>query len=624
MVATETDEHPIATPDDATFQLLPSGRPVPADETPGRTFQVDACFASGGAWSGASNLIEAAYLGLLAIGRTDTVTRHDYELYMALPCFRDRIHPRYLCLTDTATGIERTRFYPMERSHRLVHGLVSLVLEWKQALGDRRRWLVIAGNFAAAQDLTARFFIELARRGWPDIGVIIQTSMHAPNLDALMPGMELLPAAVGPNAWRIAKMDDTSAMAAKQVVADDGDAGLEAHFPALLQYYVCSNDDDAAAVLAFKVLAVYNRRGYYHEAKSLLPTIIPHFDRLVGADQAKRMTWVGEINSCLVASGDGEKAREMVVAYAVPHITEPALLANLNYILAMHHVRYLEAKDTELAEHYLLSARENLREIAQNPAASERTFLRAFIDNGLAFVRVRQKRHLEALALCEAAYQSVTRELGQDRHLLHRSVLQFNMAQVQVMLGNAEEGLACYRKAIDMDPFYAEYHAEAGLILEQLGRPSEALDCYNTALEYSPPYPGVYLRKAICHSLLGEWQDALTYSGICLDLKPDQPELYAARAEVFVELGQVDAALAEYDRGIAISGDAIAMRVNRAVLHFSAGALDLALADMSTVIACEPGNPAHYENRAAIYQATDSQELYERDLRLAELWAESA
>ena len=589
----------------------------PAD----RVFELDARFETGGTWAGVSDLIEAAYLGLLEIGETATITRYDYELYMALPQYRDRIRPRYLCLTDTATGIERTRFYPIERSYRVVHGLVGLVLHWKRALADQQRWCVIVRNFDHAQHLAVRFFGELARRATPDSGIdiIAQTDGDASTVASRLPGMRVMHGAT-----TSALIDVATADALAKAISVGGDTAVEINFPRLLQYHRNRKDHFTVAQLAFKVLAVYNRRGYYHEAKSLLPVIMPYFDELVGDDQAKRMSFVSEINSCLVASGDGDQALQTVQALAAPHISKPHLLANLNYIFAMHHLRYLEAKDTETAEHYIILAKENLRAADDQPMEGEHAFLKAFIDNGLAFLRVRQKRHQEALDLCRTAYKSVTDALGESRHLLHRSVLQYNMAQVHVILGQLEQGLDCYRTAIAMDPFYAEYYAESGSILEQLGRDAEAIDHYQQALDYSPPYPGVYLRKAICHSRQQEWSDALDCSAICLELTPDQPDLHAARAEIYTELGQVEAAIAEYDRAIALTDDSIAMCVNRAVLHYNNGAYELALADMNDVIARDPQNPDHYENRAAIYQAIDRQDLYQRDLGMAELCKEAA
>ena len=559
-------------------------------------FDVDAHFEVNGTWASIGPLVEIAYLRLLEAGVPAIIAQYDYELYLALPRQRHRIHPRRQCLTDTAVGIERTRFYPVERAYRVIHGLVGFILHAKQSLGDDGQWTVVVRNFDHAQHLSVRAIGELARRGTRHgIDVVIQ---HGP--DDAPPVVEAADAAE----WM--KQIDSSV-----------EAVLEDRFPLLLRHYRSAGDRLTVAQLAFKALVVCNRRGYYHEGKSLLPDILPCFDQLVGSDEARRMSSVSEINSCLVATNDGERALQIVRDLAVPHVSRPSLLAHMNYVLAMHHLRYLEAKDLERAEQLILSAVQDVRAAEESEHLEEHAFLRAFIDNGLAFLRVRQKQHQEALDLCGSAYEFVTRCVGEDRHLLHRSVLQYNMAQVYAILGRQDESLMCYRQAIAMDPFYAGYHAESGNILQQLGRVREAIECYAEALRCSPNYPEVLLRKAICHASEGEWSEALNCSATCLELSPDQPDLLAARTEILTELGQVDAALAEFDQAIAADGNSVALRVNRAVLHFNNGSYDLALADMNQAIVRDADNPAHYENRAAIYKAAEQPDLCQRDLDMA-------
>src|SRR3954447_2251105 len=185
-----------------------------------RIFQLDARFEHAGAWAGVRKLLEAAYLGLLELGKDAIVEEHAYELYMVLPEYRHRIHPRYLCLTDTAVGIEKTRFYPLERAYRLVHGLVGLVLQWKQALADRRPWAIVVWKFDDAQHLATRFFAELARRGASEtsIEVLVETQNGQSDLLAHMPGMRVAPAAtwteaVTPDPDTCVSLDKGEAMA---------------------------------------------------------------------------------------------------------------------------------------------------------------------------------------------------------------------------------------------------------------------------------------------------------------------------------------------------------------------------------------------------------------------------
>ena len=596
-----------------------------------RIFQLDARFERGGAWAGVKLLVEAAYRGLLEVGKTEIVEEHDYELFFALPRYRDKIRPKYLCLTDTATGTEKTRFYPLERSHRLVHGLVGLVIQWRRTRPDPGPWVIIVRHFDQAQHLAMRFIAELARRAAPqrEIDVFIETENGQSEVLSRMPGMWMVPAEpwvsdIMPDAVEDPLIDDSYARTLEDAIASGSEATLEDKYPMLLEYHRCHGNGLAAARIALSVLSLYNRRGYYHEAKSLIDTILPYLDQLVEGEEFRRMNSISEINSCLIATGDAARALRVVTELAIPHITKPHLLANINYILAMHHLRYLETKDLEWAEQHILQAVDLVRAAENGPATNEHAFLKAFIDNGLAFLRVRQKRHQEALDLCQSGYESVTSELGEHRHLLHRSVLKYNMAQVYAMLGRLEEALDCYETASAMDPFYAEYLAEIGNILQQLDRDAEAIDYYTRAIRYSRPYPEVYLSKAISHARQEQWSDALICSSISLELNPDQPDLYAARADILTELGQPRLALAEYDRAIAIGHDSIAMRVNRAVLHFNNGTYELALSDMDDVVARDTHDAAHYENRAAIYQAMGRQDLYSREIEMAKRYTEHA
>ncbi len=96
---------------------------------------------------------------------------------MVLLDYRHEFHPQYLCLTDTASAAEKTRFYAADRAYRLVHGLVGMILQWKRALHAGRSWVILVRNFDRAQNLATRFFVELARRSAVQgkIDIVIET-----------------------------------------------------------------------------------------------------------------------------------------------------------------------------------------------------------------------------------------------------------------------------------------------------------------------------------------------------------------------------------------------------------------------------------------------------------------
>lgn len=598
---------------------------------PDRLFHLDVDFSHDGTWSGIRRLVATAYLELLEQGHTDLLERHAYELHRVLPEFRDRIVLKHACLTDTAHGSERTRNFPLDRAYRLVHGLVGLLLHWKRLLGTGQRWTVVIDNFDRAQHLGTRFIAELARRGAraDDFEILIDTALDNAAAAARTPGMRCAPghatlASLGLASLKSPMLDDEAREAIERRLRGNDILDWEDHYPALLAYHAARNDTLACAEIAIRALCICNHYGYYHESASFADTVLPHFDAIVDGEEESLWDYMGNIFQGLVTTGAEDRALALVLELAEPRLTRPEMRARMHYLLSMAYLRYNKSPDLEKAEEHIAKAASAIQAAQGKIDPADYVFLKVFIDNGIAFLRVRQGRQAEALSLCQEGYALLTRELGEDRHTLHRSVLQYNTAQVYVMLNHAEEAMTHYRKSIEMDPYYSEYYNEVGNILQRLERFEEANAMYDLAIEYSAPYPEVHYNKAICHIGLDMHDDALACFGYSLELNPAQPDIHMVRAELYEAEDRLADAMADYDAAIALSPDAIPARVNRAVLHFNDGRYDLALADMDHVIAIDGSEPSHYLNRAEIHKAMAQRELCQRDLAAAEAFEAAA
>lgn len=597
-----------------------------------RVIEVNADFDRYGAWAGVSELVRLAYLDLLARQRHDILEEHNHALYMVLLDYRSVITLKYACLTETARGSERTRNFALDRAYRFVHSLVTLLSQWKAICAPGEQWAVVVRDLDRAQHLGKRFFVELARRlterdqisvfacaapGWSEAMAATGLALLAVDEDVSGVTMEKPPA---PPESPVAA---SAAGIERDGMQEDMNA-WEKNYVGLLQEHSARGDALAVAEAALRTLCMYNHYGYYYEASTFADRVMPHLNALAGDDQEALWNYVGNTAQSLITTGREERALQLILETAMPALTRSELLAKVNYMLSMMHLRYLPHKDIDLADQYIVAALGHLEGARGEMPPHEFTFLNVFLNNGLAFVRVRQGRKREAGDLCRAGFEVLTREVGAQGHRLHRSVLLYNTAQVHVSLGEVEQALEYYRDVIQMDPYYSEYYNEIANILQQQGKFAEAIPAYDLAIKYSAPYPEVYSNKGICQSQLEQWEAAFDSLSMSTELNPDQPDLHLLRAEILEQLGRNAEAIALYDRLIGQANAPVTARVNRAVLHYQDGNFDKALADMNAVIAAEPTNASHYENRSAIFAAMNQAAMEQADTLAAQRYREAA
>jgi tetratricopeptide (TPR) repeat protein len=613
------------------FELRPSAHELGhmprqiAPEAAAELHVLNADFAHGGTWAGVATLVESIYLALLQRGHTDILEEHNYELHMVLSRYRDRIPLKHGSLTDVSVGVEKTRNFPLDRAYRIAHGLIDLIIQWRKIEGSDVPWIIVVKNFSRAQHLATRFFLQLARRASEKANLVIVVAA-----EDLAPGLNLAESRLRAVPITLPSFTEASAEDMLDGPASDDEAeqylaqfttfdAIELNYNKLLSYYRSTGNDYGYARTALAALHACNHLGYYYEASSFVNAILPHFDRLVGGSEENRWNYVGNLYHSLVVQNAVDEAQQIVDELAKPFLTQRALRAKMEYILGIICLRHRVPADIPGAERHLTSAVDLICSAREDLQPHEYAFLKVFIENGLAFLRVRQGRKNEAIQLCQAGYQFLTGELGPEKHKLHRSVLQYNTAQVYTMMGDLDTALTYYAHAIQIDPNYSEYYNEVANIYQRQERFDEALKFYEKAIKLSAPYPEVYFNRAVCLARQKEWEMALESCNYSLELNPDQPDAYIILAEINEQMGNSDESLASYDKAIELSPDSVTARVNKAVLLFGKRLFDSALNEMNQVIAIEQSEPGHYENRSAIYKEMGKWDLYQEDLETVEL-----
>ncbi len=591
------------------------------------TWLLGCAFEEGGVWAGLAALLHDL-VPRIQERAPHLLERHSYELCLTLPPLWRTLSVRNPSLTETASEEEKVRNYPIDRAYRSLHGLIDLLAAWHELSGGGA-WVIACDHYDRANALVQRFFAELLRRRGRQMGLTLllatdpgaseaAVSRIPPEQRAATVCLDLAPAPPDrvteqraiPEQWA------AEARAIEQRIAQDPYA-REMELPRLIHCLERSGADPAVVLrLQVEAMHLYVHRGLYEAAAAYAPSVEARLDYLYATDPALHDLAVNSLYFCYVPLGEAERAYRVVKEEMIDRTDDPTYLPRIYYLMAMLHARFLPAIDLVQAEAYLDVAMTILRDLPGDALELDRrAFLTVFTINGLAFVRLRQRRPQEAVALCRAGIAILDEHLRPDQHRLHRSVLVYNIAQVYAQIGPFDEALAHFDATMAMDPHYSEYYNERGSVYFKLGRLDEAEGDYQQAIALSPPYQEVWTNLGQCYRAMERMADAVAAYSRALDLDPSVGLALVGRAEAHAALGDTPAALADYGAALRASPKEAMIYAGRAVVLYEAGQVQAALADLDTAIALAPDEADYYQNRAVALA-----DLGRVDEALADLW----
>jgi protein O-GlcNAc transferase len=191
-------------------------------------------------------------------------------------------------------------------------------------------------------------------------------------------------------------------------------------------------------------------------------------------------------------------------------------------------------------------------------------------------------------ALCKA----IIRQRPHDFDLLHL------LAIIQTQLGQAEDALVNYNKALAVKPDSAEVLYNRGITLRNLNRLDESLTSYDGALAIKPDFAAALVNRGLIYHQLNQLGDALTSYETALSIKPDYAEALYNRGITLFEMTHFEEALKSYDRALLINPDYGQGHYNRGIVLQQLGRLDEALASYDCALAINPDYIEAQINRA--------------------------
>jgi tetratricopeptide (TPR) repeat protein len=160
----------------------------------------------------------------------------------------------------------------------------------------------------------------------------------------------------------------------------------------------------------------------------------------------------------------------------------------------------------------------------------------------------------------------------------------FNKGNALLNLGNNEEAIVCYEKAIELDPNDAYAWNNKGLSLSNLARYEEAIKSYDKAIELDPNDATVFYNKGAILYNLARYEEAIKSYDKAIELDPNDANALSDKGLCLDELARYEEAIECHDEAIKLNPSDSRFWYNRACSQVLKGDIKKGLADLKKAI----------------------------------------
>jgi len=172
-----------------------------------------------------------------------------------------------------------------------------------------------------------------------------------------------------------------------------------------------------------------------------------------------------------------------------------------------------------------------------------------------------KERYQKAIELAphrEEVRQSLTKvenkfqEKNANNHL---TILHYKLGKILAERREWDEAIACYRKAIEVDPNFADVCQSLGDALVETGKKEEAIGVYQKAIEIEPSLWEVHHKLGSALQEVGQFDEAVGAYQKSIELKSDFCWSFNNLGDVLVKLEKWEEAAAAYRQAVELNPD---------------------------------------------------------------------
>ena len=181
---------------------------------------------------------------------------------------------------------------------------------------------------------------------------------------------------------------------------------------------------------------------------------------------------------------------------------------------------------------------------------------------------------------------------------------------VGYLLGDSEESISAYDRAISLKPDYVEAYNSRGATKGELGQPEDAITDFDEAIRLKSDHVEAYYNRGNAKGALGQHNEAIADYDEAIRLKPDYVEAYNNRGNAKDELGQPEDAITDFDEAIRLKSDHVEAYYNRGIAKGTLDLIDEARQDFEKArdLARDAGNDRVADLAEQRLRGLDSQE----------------
>ena len=169
--------------------------------------------------------------------------------------------------------------------------------------------------------------------------------------------------------------------------------------------------------------------------------------------------------------------------------------------------------------------------------------------------------------------------------------------KTEIEIGQFEEALASFEKALELDAEDAAAWRNRGFALGNLGRNEEALASFEKTLELNAKYGAAWHGQGVALGGLGRYDEALVPYEKAVELNPEDAEAWRNRGFTLGNLGRYEEALASYERAVELNAEDALAWGNQGVALWQLGRYEEGLASYERSLELNAEDSMAWHNR---------------------------